>query len=172
MMEAEWSSRRVTRQIGLLDLTVMKFWDQWTEEMSFTWRPGSGGPRQTSRQETRHIVRHARIQPTASLVTVQTQAVSSRQAPVSSRIIGRRLAGRHLVSRRPLSVLPMTPSNEAFVWSGDAHDRIGLQWNGFRSSSAKERYVSRHNTELAYLNAHSYRFVLEGSNKVLKLPFL
>ncbi|GFV19371.1 HTH_Tnp_Tc3_2 domain-containing protein [Trichonephila clavipes] len=45
------------------------------------------------------------------------------------------LAEGHLVSRGSLRVLPMTPTN-ASVWSGVAHDAIGLQRNGTRSSSA------------------------------------
>ncbi|GFX31676.1 transposable element Tcb2 transposase [Trichonephila clavipes] len=37
--------------------------------MSFTRRPGSGRPRQTSRREDRHILRNARVQPTTSSAT-------------------------------------------------------------------------------------------------------
>ncbi|GFV25017.1 transposable element Tcb1 transposase [Trichonephila clavipes] len=37
--------------------------------MSFTRRPGSGRPRQTSRREDRHVERNARVQPTASLTS-------------------------------------------------------------------------------------------------------
>ncbi|GFT01123.1 transposable element Tcb2 transposase [Trichonephila clavipes] len=66
MMEAEWSSRRVARQLGLSDCVVIRCWDQWVREKSFARRPGSGRPRQTSCREDRHIVRNARVQPTAS----------------------------------------------------------------------------------------------------------
>ncbi|GFX93642.1 transposable element Tcb2 transposase [Trichonephila clavipes] len=38
--------------------------------MSFTRRPGSGRPRQTSRQEDRHIVRNACVQPAASSAAI------------------------------------------------------------------------------------------------------
>ncbi|GFS62459.1 HTH_Tnp_Tc3_2 domain-containing protein [Trichonephila clavipes] len=62
--------------------------------MSFTRRPGSGRPRQTSRQEDRHIVRNACVQPTASLDAIQIQP--SLGVPVSSRAIRRRLAEGHL----------------------------------------------------------------------------
>ncbi|GFY14797.1 transposable element Tcb1 transposase [Trichonephila clavipes] len=41
--------------------------------MSFTRRPGSGRPRQTSRREDSHIVRNARIQPIASPAAIQAQ---------------------------------------------------------------------------------------------------
>ncbi|GFS80633.1 transposable element Tcb2 transposase [Trichonephila clavipes] len=41
--------------------------------MSFTRRPGSGRPRQTSRREDRRIVRNARVQPTALSATIQAQ---------------------------------------------------------------------------------------------------
>ncbi|GFT00418.1 transposable element Tcb2 transposase [Trichonephila clavipes] len=34
MMEAGWSARRVTRQVGPFEVTERKCWDQWTEEIS------------------------------------------------------------------------------------------------------------------------------------------
>ncbi|GFU78468.1 transposable element Tcb2 transposase [Trichonephila clavipes] len=39
-MEAGWSARRVTRQLGRSDYVVRRCWDQWIREMSFTRRPG------------------------------------------------------------------------------------------------------------------------------------
>ncbi|GFT56688.1 transposable element Tcb2 transposase [Trichonephila clavipes] len=86
-------------------------WDQWTEEMSFTRRPGSECPRKTSRREYCHIIRHAHVEPTVTLAAVQTQSAPSLRAPVSSRTIVRRLAEGDLVSRRPLRVLAMTPTH-------------------------------------------------------------
>ncbi|GFS62643.1 transposable element Tcb2 transposase [Trichonephila clavipes] len=65
-MKAGWSSRRVARQLGRSDSVVRRCWDQWIQEMSFTRRPDSGHARQTSRREYHHIVRIARVQPTAS----------------------------------------------------------------------------------------------------------
>ncbi|GFS76133.1 transposable element Tcb2 transposase [Trichonephila clavipes] len=56
IMKAGWSARRVARQVDRSDLTVRRFWDQWTEETSFTRRPSSGLSRQTTRQEDRHII--------------------------------------------------------------------------------------------------------------------
>ncbi|GFT02148.1 transposable element Tcb2 transposase [Trichonephila clavipes] len=86
--------------------------------MSFTRRPGPGRPRQTSRREDRHIVRNARVQPTASSTAIQVQVAPSLGAHVSSRTIRRRLAERHLRSRRLLRVLPLTPT----------HRRLHLEW--------------------------------------------
>ncbi|PRD25189.1 UNVERIFIED_CONTAM: hypothetical protein NCL1_41641 [Trichonephila clavipes] len=60
--------------------------------MSFTQRPGPRRPRQISRREDRHIVRNARVQPTASSAAIQAQVAPSLGAPVSSRTIRRRLA--------------------------------------------------------------------------------
>lgn len=111
MMEAGWSARRVARQLGRSDCVVRRCWDQWTREMSCTRRPGSGRPRQTSRREDRHIVRNARVQPTASSAAIQAQVAPSLGASVSSRTIRRRLAEGQLVSRRPLRVLPLTPTH-------------------------------------------------------------
>ncbi|GFX77120.1 transposable element Tcb2 transposase [Trichonephila clavipes] len=76
----------------------------------FKRRPGSGHPRQTSRREDRYIVRNARIHPTASSAAIQAHVAPSLGAPVSSRTIRRRLAEGHLGSRRPLRVLPLTPT--------------------------------------------------------------
>ncbi|GFX56323.1 major facilitator superfamily domain-containing protein 6 [Trichonephila clavipes] len=86
--------------------------------MTFTRRPGSGLPQQASHREDRHIVRNARVQPTASLVAIQAQVAPSLGAPVSSRTIRRQLDEEHLGSRRPLRALPLTPT----------HRRLCLMW--------------------------------------------
>ncbi|GFT15071.1 transposable element Tcb2 transposase [Trichonephila clavipes] len=110
-MEGRWSSRRVARQLGHSDCVVRRCLDQWIREISFTRRPGSGRPRQTCHLEDRHIVRNARVQPTASSAAIQTKVVPSLGAPVSSRTTRRRLAEGHLGLQRPLRVLPMTPTH-------------------------------------------------------------
>ncbi|PRD21260.1 UNVERIFIED_CONTAM: Transposable element Tcb2 transposase [Trichonephila clavipes] len=117
-MEAVWSAKRVSRQLGHSDCVVRRCWDQWIREMSFTRRPGLGRLRQTSRREDCHIVRNARVQPTASSAVIQAQVVPSLGAPVSSRTIQRYMAEGHLGSRRPLQVLPLTPT----------HRRLHLEW--------------------------------------------
>ncbi|GFU88300.1 transposable element Tcb2 transposase [Trichonephila clavipes] len=71
MMEAGWSARQVARQLGSSYCVEKKCWDQKIREMSFTRKPGSGHPRQTSHQEDHHIVRNARVQPTASFAAIQ-----------------------------------------------------------------------------------------------------
>ncbi|GFX73570.1 transposable element Tcb2 transposase [Trichonephila clavipes] len=109
-MEAGWSARRVARQLVRSDCVVRRCWDQWIREMSFTRRPGSGRPRLTSRREDSHIVRNARVQPTAS----GTGSTFTR----GLRTIRRRLAEGHLGSWRPLRVLLLTPT----------HRRLRLEW--------------------------------------------
>ncbi|GFX13952.1 uncharacterized protein TNCV_3611521 [Trichonephila clavipes] len=47
-----WLARRVARQLGRSDCVVRRCWDQWIREMSFTRRPSSGHPRQTSCDES------------------------------------------------------------------------------------------------------------------------
>ncbi|GFW51936.1 HTH_Tnp_Tc3_2 domain-containing protein [Trichonephila clavipes] len=79
--------------------------------MSFTRRPGSGGPRQTSRREDHHIVRNARVRPTASSAAIQAQVVPLLWAHVSSGTIRRCLTKEHLGSVRSLRVLPLTPTH-------------------------------------------------------------
>ncbi|GFW59675.1 transposable element Tcb2 transposase [Trichonephila clavipes] len=110
MMEAGWTARRVARQLGHSDCVVRRCWDQWIREMSFTRRPGSGCPRQTSCREDRNIVRNARVQSTASSTAIQA-LVHSLGAPISSRTIRRCQAEEHLESRRPLRVLLLTPTH-------------------------------------------------------------
>ncbi|GFS78268.1 uncharacterized protein TNCV_3172231 [Trichonephila clavipes] len=55
MIEAEWSARRVDHQLGHSDCVVRRCWDQWIREMSFTRRPVSERPQQTTRREDHHI---------------------------------------------------------------------------------------------------------------------
>ncbi|GFT38154.1 transposable element Tcb2 transposase [Trichonephila clavipes] len=118
MMEAGWSARRVARQLDRSNCAVRKCWDQWIREMLFTPRPGSGRPRLISRREDHHIVRNARVQPTASSAAIQAQVAPSLRAPASSRFIRRHVAEGHLGSRCPSRVLPLTPT----------HRRLRLEW--------------------------------------------
>lgn len=118
MREAGWSHRRIARHLGRSDQTVRRCWDQWVSEGTHTRRPGSGRPRQTTSRQDRLILRQARILPTSSVSTIQRQVAPSLQVPVSASTISRRLAEGHLVSRRPLRVLPLTPT----------HCRVRLQW--------------------------------------------
>ncbi|GFV08924.1 uncharacterized protein TNCV_3821671 [Trichonephila clavipes] len=66
MMKAGCSARRVARHLDRYYSVVRKFWDQRIRDMSFTRRPGSRHPRQTSCRDDRHIVRNALVQPSAS----------------------------------------------------------------------------------------------------------
>ncbi|GFU66446.1 uncharacterized protein TNCV_3806891 [Trichonephila clavipes] len=81
-MEAGWSARRVARQLGRSDCVVRMCWDQWIQEMLFTRRPGSERPRQTSRRGDHHIVRKARVKPTASSAALQTRVAPSLGASI------------------------------------------------------------------------------------------
>ncbi|GFT81201.1 HTH_Tnp_Tc3_2 domain-containing protein [Trichonephila clavipes] len=67
-------------------------------------------PRQTSRREDSHIIRNARVQPTASSAAIQAHVAPSLGAPVSSRTMGRHLAEGHLGPWHSLRVLPLTPT--------------------------------------------------------------
>ncbi|GFU23306.1 transposable element Tcb2 transposase [Trichonephila clavipes] len=99
--------------------------------MSFTRRPGSGCPRQTSSQEDCHIVRYVPVQPTASSAAIQTQVAPSLRAPVSYRTKQRRLAEGHLGSRRPLRMLPLTPTHRRhrFEWCRAQGNWTAAEWN-------------------------------------------
>ncbi|GFX67116.1 HTH_Tnp_Tc3_2 domain-containing protein [Trichonephila clavipes] len=104
--------------------------------MYFTERPGTGRSRQTSRREDRHIVKNARVQQTTSSVAVQAQEAPSLGTTVSSRTIRRRLAEGHLGSRRPLRVLPLTPTHQRLNLEWWHARKTGLQRKGTRSCSA------------------------------------
>ncbi|GFV69054.1 transposable element Tcb2 transposase [Trichonephila clavipes] len=82
--------------------------------MSFTRKPGSVRPRQTSRREYRHIVKNARVESTALTAVIQALVAPSLGTPVSSRTIRRCLVEGHLGSRRPLRVIPLTPTHRRF----------------------------------------------------------
>ncbi|GFU16207.1 HTH_Tnp_Tc3_2 domain-containing protein [Trichonephila clavipes] len=153
--------------------------------MSFTRRPVSGRPRQTSRPEDRHIIRNASVQPTDSSAAVQAQVTPSLRGNtgstyVSFRTIRRRLLKGHLGSRCPLRVLPLTPTHRlkwchARAFLGLPDSQICLHYLGsfgmengasheFERTTGKvtanmERNISRHHTELVCLNARSYRIV-------------
>ncbi|GFV78558.1 transposable element Tcb1 transposase [Trichonephila clavipes] len=104
---------------------------------SMEYKTGLGRPRQTSHREDRHIVRNARVQPTASSAAIQAQVAPSLEAPVSSRTIRRHPAEGHLGSRLPLRVLRcVVPLFDASVWSSTTHEKTGLTRNGSRSSLA------------------------------------
>ncbi|GFV97649.1 transposable element Tcb2 transposase [Trichonephila clavipes] len=126
-MEARGSARRVARQLGRSDCVVRRCFDQWIREISFTRRPGSGSPRQTSRQEDRHN----RVQPSASSATIQAQVTTSLGAPVSSRKRRRCLIEGHLGSRRPLRALPLTPTHRRIrlEWCRARGNRTAAEWN-------------------------------------------
>ncbi|GFW71900.1 transposable element Tcb2 transposase [Trichonephila clavipes] len=130
-MEAGWSVRRVARQLGRSDCVVRRCWDQWIREMSFTLRPGSGRPQQTSHRENSHIIRNARVQPTASLAAIQSQVEPSLGAPVSSLTIQKRLAEGHLGSRRPLRVLPLSATHRPLrlEWCRAGGNWTAEEWN-------------------------------------------
>ncbi|GFY31105.1 transposable element Tcb2 transposase [Trichonephila clavipes] len=147
MKEAGWLAGRVARQLGLSDCVMRRCWHQWIREISFTRRPGSGRPRLTSHREHRNIVRNARIQPTASSSTFQAQVAPSLGTPVSSQIIRRRLAEGHLALRRPLSVLPLTPT----------HRRLRLGW-----CRARGNWTTADWNQIVYSNGS--RFNLSSDN--------
>ncbi|GFW70720.1 transposable element Tcb2 transposase [Trichonephila clavipes] len=131
MIEAGWSATRVARHLGHSDCVVRRCWDQWIREMSFTRRPGSESPRQTSRREDRHSVRNSRVQPTASSVAIQAMVALSLGAPGSPRNLRRRLAEGHLGSRRPLHELPLTPTCRRLrlEWCHAQRNWTGAEWN-------------------------------------------
>ncbi|GFX64519.1 transposable element Tcb2 transposase [Trichonephila clavipes] len=85
----------------------------------------------TSHREDCHIVRNTRVQPTALSAAIQAQRAHSLGAPVSSRTIRRRLAEEHLESRRPLRVLPLTPSHRPlhFEWCRARGNWSVAEWN-------------------------------------------
>ncbi|GFV86348.1 uncharacterized protein TNCV_1469111 [Trichonephila clavipes] len=124
--------------IGVLkiDLAVRRCWDQWTKETSFTRRPGSERPLQTSLREDPQIIQHARVEPIASFAAIQTHTTPSlRPLCLLEPLLGAWLKdiwyhGVHYVCCQ------WHPATDTSIESGVTHDEIGLQRNGTRSSSA------------------------------------
>ncbi|GFW39653.1 transposable element Tcb2 transposase [Trichonephila clavipes] len=82
--------------------------------MSFTRRPDSGRPRQTSRREDYHIVRNARVKPTASSAAIQahSDAILFRVwRPRSERLNPAFALQRHIA-----------PTDGAMVWGDNAYN--------------------------------------------------
>ncbi|GFV33222.1 hypothetical protein TNCV_4635111 [Trichonephila clavipes] len=78
-------------------------------------------------RENRHIIRHARVEPTSLMTAVLTQAASSLQAPVSSRTISSCMVEGHLISWWcPLRLLPMISNHRRLYVSSTT----GLDCNG------------------------------------------
>ncbi|GFU60892.1 transposable element Tcb2 transposase [Trichonephila clavipes] len=120
--------------------------------MSFTRRPGSRRPQQTSRQEDRKIVRNSRVQTTASSAAIQAQAqvAPSLGAPVSSGTIRRCLPEGHLGSRRPLCVLPLTPTHRLLrlEWCRARGIWTAAEWNQFLFSDESRFNLSCDNNHV------------------------
>ncbi|GFU71614.1 transposable element Tcb2 transposase [Trichonephila clavipes] len=138
MMEAGWLAKRVARQLDRSDCVVPAVcWDQWIRDMSFTRRPGSGRPRQTSRREDRHIA-----------------------APVSSRTIRTRLAEEHLGSRHPLRVLPLTPSPRCLRlhWYSARGNWSSAEWNQVVFSDESRFNLSSDDHRVRVLKSRGERF--------------
>ncbi|GFW75902.1 transposable element Tcb2 transposase [Trichonephila clavipes] len=144
MIEAGWSARQVARQLGHADCVVRRCWDQWIRDVSLTRRPGSGRHRHTSRREGRHIVRNTRVQPTAPSAAIQAKVAPSLKAPVSFRTMRSRLTGEHFGSRRPLSVLPLTPIYRRFrlEWCRARGNCTAVEWNQVVFSDESRFFLS------------------------------
>ncbi|GFW43150.1 transposable element Tcb1 transposase [Trichonephila clavipes] len=149
-MEAGWSAKRIARQLGGSDCVMRRCWDQWKREMSFAQRPGSGHPRQNSRREDRHIVRNARVQPTASSAAIQAQR---HTAPTAGVMVWGVIAYN---IRSPLVLIRGTMTAQRYV-----HDI--LQPHGC------------HGSQEPFLNKTMLSLTRQGCHKtvsVLLLPFL
>ncbi|GFV64925.1 transposable element Tcb2 transposase [Trichonephila clavipes] len=86
-MEAVWTARRVTHQLGRSDCIVRR-----CHLYIYTRKPGSGRPRQINRREDRHIVSNSRVQPTASSADIEAEVAPSLWEHVSSRTVPKCLA--------------------------------------------------------------------------------
>ncbi|GFU63805.1 transposable element Tcb1 transposase [Trichonephila clavipes] len=101
-------------------------------------------PLQTSCREDRHIVRNARVLPTASSAAIQAQVRPSLGAPVSSQTIRRHLDEGHLGSRRRLRVLHLTPTRRCLrlEWCHTRGNWTEAEWNEVVFSDANRDSIS------------------------------
>ncbi|GFT38854.1 transposable element Tcb2 transposase [Trichonephila clavipes] len=69
--------------------------------------------------------------PSGSSAAIQAQVAPSLGTPVSSRTIQRRKAEEHLGSRRPLRVLPLTPTHRSLrlEWCHTRGNWTAAEWN-------------------------------------------
>ncbi|GFS59243.1 transposable element Tcb2 transposase [Trichonephila clavipes] len=70
------------RKVGSISDVTLIIWPWSKIPKTMIKRPDSGCPQQTSRREDRHIVRNARVQPTASQDAIQAQLAPSLWAPL------------------------------------------------------------------------------------------
>ncbi|GFW90451.1 HTH_Tnp_Tc3_2 domain-containing protein [Trichonephila clavipes] len=96
MIYAGWSAKKEARQLGRTDCVERRCWYQCLQEMSFTRRPCSGHPQQTSRRADSHIVSNVRLQLTASSSAIQAQVTHLLGVPASTRTTRRRQPEGHL----------------------------------------------------------------------------
>ncbi|GFY07915.1 uncharacterized protein TNCV_2579471 [Trichonephila clavipes] len=61
MKTADWSTRRVARQVDRLECAIKNCWEQWTREGTHAWKTGSGATRKTTRRDDRKIMRQALV---------------------------------------------------------------------------------------------------------------
>ncbi|GFX02688.1 transposable element Tcb1 transposase [Trichonephila clavipes] len=159
--------RRVARQFGRFDCVVRRCWDQWIRETTFTRRPSSGRPRQTSRREDHHI-RHT--SPTAGVMVWGVIANNTWsplvlfRGPMAAQCLTRQ--GCHKIVFKLLLPFLGLPDPQMYLQSSVS----GIIWDGEwgiprdertrdKVAANMERNVSRHHTELVCLNARSYRIV-------------
>ncbi|GFU46808.1 transposable element Tcb2 transposase [Trichonephila clavipes] len=127
--------------------------------MSFTGRPGSGRPRQTSCRLDQHIIRNVRVQPIASSTAIHAHVTPSLGAHVFSRTIRRRLAEGYLGSRRPLRVLPLTPIHRRLrlEWCHARGNWSAAEWNQVVFSDESRFNLSSDDNRVRVLKPHGKR---------------
>ncbi|GFU83530.1 HTH_Tnp_Tc3_2 domain-containing protein [Trichonephila clavipes] len=97
IMEAVQSARRVARHLKRLDFIVTEGWGPVDRRDVIYTATRLRTPMEASCREHHHIIRHARVESTASITAVQTHAAPSLRAHVSYQTLARLLAERYLV---------------------------------------------------------------------------
>lgn len=85
------SRRSVAAELHLAESSVRHIYNRYLDTGSYDHRPRSGRPRCTDAREDRKIVRSALRDPFATATTLAGRANESREDPISSRTVLRRL---------------------------------------------------------------------------------
>lgn len=101
LIEEGRSRRSVAREFNLAESSVRHIFNRYVATGSYEHLPRSGRPRATDSREDRSIVRQALRDPFSTSTTLAIQANATREVPISTRTIRRRLVDEGIRSRKP-----------------------------------------------------------------------
>ncbi|GFW88051.1 transposable element Tc1 transposase [Trichonephila clavipes] len=104
-----WSFRQIAADTNRDVSTVHRLWRRWLAQENVARLSGPGAARVTSACEDRRIRHQAVAAPQATSISILQHVQDTLDVPISTRTISRQLVESVLHSRRPLSILALTP---------------------------------------------------------------